>query len=250
MEVSDTTVMAGPVCPDACFPAAESVRPWCGILWPVRYIVSGGRTTTSKCGIGGEMTRNALGTPMLGLLAGIVLAPDANAQIVFRKMDVRPLEVVPLEKEAYPGMPYMPNPRLPKENILPDRPTFDTIPMDNLAQPNIRPNHLAVPPLVQGTIVQQPIAPKWLEHEVIGPERVEPQTWEPPVRDRKDFEYGHSEYDTPTRPRSGWEAPMFLTPALITDRPPDSGPAVSANAQSPSHPAQPSASGGRRPLGW
>lgn len=196
------------------------------------------------------MTHNGSATLLMCVLAGAVMAPDANAQIVFRKLDVRALEMVPLAKEAYPGMPYMPNPRLPKDNILPEHLTFDTIPMDNLAQPNIRPNHLAVPPLVQGTIVQQPIAPKWLEHEVIGPARVEPQPWEPRHRDQKDFEYRHPEFETRTRPRPGWEASMFLTPALITDRPPDSGPAVSANAQSPSRPAQPRADGGRRPLGW
>jgi len=125
------------------------------------------------------------------------------------------------------------------------------IPKENLVRPNIRPNRLeAGPPVVNEKIVQEPIAPRWLERNIQGPERLMPQ---PPRREKStgnDFEYGHPQFETRTIPRPGWEGSMFLTPSFFTDRPIDPDLAKSAPVRRPPPTAEAqSAPGGRRPLG-
>lgn len=188
---------------------------------------------------------------VLAWLGAWLMAESAHGQIVFRNVDPRRMQMVPLPKEVYPPMPYLPKPRLHTENILPQHMTFDMIPKENLVEPNIRPNRIEVPPLVTDAIVQQPIAPRWLERGIQGPERLMPEPAIPRNRTRQDYEYQRPQFDPRTVPRPGYEGSMFLTPNFFTTRPIDPDLARSANTPAPApfvpQTAPPS---GRRPLGW
>ncbi len=175
----------------------------------------------------------------------------AHGQIVFRSIDPRRMTMVPLAKEAYPSRPFLPNPRLHTQNILPQHIQFDEITRDNLVMKNVRPNHLEVPPLVQETIVQRTIAPPKLRRGIVGPTWTTPQPKIPREVTRKDFEYQHPQFEPKRHPRPSYDGSMFLTPSLFSDRP-LGWDRPNADRKTPTPAARPAPSGGnvRRPLGW
>jgi len=184
---------------------------------------------------------------VLTAVLGGPAARQSAAQITFKTIDPRRMELVPLQKPIQPSMPYLPKPRLHQDNIRPNWTQFEPLNQENIKFQNLRPNRIEPYVMPKENMVQQPIAPKWLRRDILGPERLTPEALTP----RESFRYQSPIFMPATRPRPGLDESMMLTPSLFSDRPPEgSRPRSSQGKQRGPAAQRPTAQGGRRPLGW
>jgi hypothetical protein len=189
--------------------------------------------------------RYACGAILFGLLAG-VLPLESEGQIIFRNIDPRKMEVVPLTKPDQPSLPYLPKPELEQEDILPDRIQFTPIPKENIVPEDLRQNRLMTDWMPKDTIVQQSIAPPWFRHDIIGPERAEPAALPP----RGSFRYQSPIFLPAVKPQPGLDDSMLLTPTPFTDRPIDARQGRSSTNKAPTPARAQAERTGPRSLGW